>query len=181
MRSFHHYNNSVKQVVSTPPPTSILKMEKRRLDGVKTLVTFICSFIHGNDMYRASTTGLSQSGPPAKLWQSWGPPFTFLWSKGQGPSGWVKAKRRPRAPTVTAWRSVPAGERGCRQSSGEGEGPAGAREVGAAAPSQGGHGPCHGTALPAGPQGQPDEGAGGRAGHGETPPHLTHPGCPHGC
>ena len=46
--------------------------------------------------------------------------------------------------------------------------------MGAAAPSQGGHGPRHSTALPAGPQGQPDEGAGGGAGHGETPPLRPH-------
>ena len=46
--------------------------------------------------------------------------------------------------------------------------------MGATAPSQGGHGPRHSTALPAGPQGQPDEGAGGGAGHGETPPLCPH-------
>ncbi|VCX31412.1 unnamed protein product, partial [Gulo gulo] len=75
-------------------------------------------------------------------------------------------------------RAAPQGERRRCQSPGKGEGPAGAREVGAAAPSQGGHGPCHGSAVPAGPQGQPDEGAGGRAGHGQAVLSYTDQGRP---
>ncbi len=60
------------------------------------------------------------------------------------------------------------GERGCGESTGQRKGPAGEREVGSTAADQGGHGAHGDAALADRPQGEPHQGAGGRAGHGET-------------
>lgn len=62
------------------------------------------------------------------------------------------------------------GERGRSQGAGQGEGPAGEGEVGPEAANQGGHGAHGHAALAARPQGEPHQGAGGGAGHGELPP-----------
>lgn len=60
------------------------------------------------------------------------------------------------------------GERGCSKGSGQGERPPGEGEVGSETADQGGHGAHRDAALPARPQGEPHQGAGGWTCHGET-------------
>ncbi|KAM6236418.1 kazrin isoform 2-T2 [Spheniscus humboldti] len=75
-------------------------------------------------------------------------------------------------------RAAQERERGRGESPGEGEGPPGAGEVGAATASQGGDGPRQRPPLPARPERQPHEGAGGRAGHGQAVPRHADQGRP---